>query len=53
MATFENLRKVMSLPIGETKSQAFWEMTHTLGLRLGRPCQTVGGSPVELEAGTQ
>lgn len=29
MATFENLRKVMSLPNGETEAQAFREMTHT------------------------
>lgn len=29
MAAFENLRKVMSLPSGETEAQAFGEMTHT------------------------
>ena len=29
MAAFENLRKVMPLPNGETEAQAFGEMTHT------------------------
>lgn len=29
MATFENLRKVLSLSSGEIEAQAFQEMTHT------------------------
>ena len=57
MATFENLRKVMilSLPSGETRAQAFWEMIHTwlkpwktLG-HLGWLSQLSGRLPVSAE----